>query len=112
MSLENLTEEAVIADFKLDADLTIYQIHAHDYGGNKADDDSQGSEEARAVLTVTAKDNGEFKLGSGIHKVSVEVEVRFNGAADNFTFSLLNKISEKVSDRLQPSSHIPTLMGQ
>ncbi len=106
MELVDLLEDAIISDFRKDADLTLYPLHRHDHGGAKSGDNIQGQEEARATLTVTAKDQGDLKPGSGIRKVGVEVEVRFNGAADNFDFTLLGKIADKVSGRLQPSTTI------
>ncbi len=112
MELTDLLEQTIIADFKLDASLASYPLHRHDYGGAKSDDDQTGTEEAKATISVTARDNGEFKTGSGIRKVGVEVEVRFNGAEDDNAFTLLRDISEKVSDRLQPSSNVAFAGGK
>ncbi len=112
MSIEDLLELAIIEDFKLDTDLSLYPLHRHDHGGSKTDDDIAGQEEAKAVLTVTAKDQGDFKAGTGIKKLLVEVECRFNGAADGFALTLLRDIAEKVGDRMQPSTTLDGAAGR
>ncbi len=93
MELTDLLEQTIIEDFKMDALLSV-------------------TEESKATISVSATDGGDFKTGSGIRKVLVQVEVRFNGAADDNAFTLLRDISEKVSDRLQPSANVAFAGGK
>jgi hypothetical protein len=55
---------------------------------------------------VTAIDRGEFKMGSGIRNLAVEVKIRVNGEADNWDGTLLDGLTETVRFRLMPSPNV------
>lgn len=112
MTIESLLEESIITDLRKDPAFENFPIRAHDYAGAKSGDDAPGSEEVRAVLTVTCKKLGELKIGSGIRKVRAEVEIRANGAVDNFSGTQLDQLSEVVEDRLQPSANVGLVDGK
>jgi len=103
MSIEGLLEDSIIADFQSDPVLQQQEIHKHDYAGALGGDNQATDQEVTSVIVVTATDRGEFKIGSGIRHLNVEVEVRVNGAADNFNGTLLDSLTEKVRLRLMPS---------
>lgn len=111
MTLETLVENAIIADLLTVALLAQYPVRNRDYAGAKAGNDTFGEEEASAVITVTAKDNGEFKIGSGIKKVGVEVEVRVNAAIEGQEL-LPDQLSEQVDLRLQVSPAVANGLGR
>lgn len=106
MTLERLVENSIISDLSQVPALAPYPIRNYDYIGQKAGDNFMGADESQVVLTVSAKDNGEFKVGSGIRKVGVEVEVRVNVAAENSDGTLLDQLSEAVQTRLQPTPNV------
>jgi len=108
MSIEGLLEDLLIADLQRDSTLAQQLIHKHDYAGAIGGDNQPTENEARSVIVVTVIDRGEFKMGSGIRNLSVEVQIRVNGEADNFNGTLLDTITEKVRLRLMPS---PTAAG-
>ena len=108
MSIEGLLEDSIIADFMRDPLLQTQTIRKHDYGGSIGGDDFPLSEEVTSVIIITATDRGEFKMGSGIRNVSVEVRIRVNGEADNFDGTLLDNLTDVVRFRLMPS---PTVSG-
>jgi len=108
MSIESLLEDSIIADLQRDGTLAQQEIHKHDYGGAIGGDNQPTDVEASSVIVVTAIDRGEFKMGSGIRNLSVEVQIRVNGEADNFDGTLLDTLTEKVRLRLMPS---PTAAG-
>src|SRR5262249_40574355 len=81
-------------------------IHKHDYGGGIGGDNLDTDAEARAVIIVTAIDRGEFKMGSGIRNLAVEIQIRVNGEADQFTGDLLDNLTEKVRLRMMPSPFV------
>lgn len=108
MSIESLLEDAIITDFKRDGTLASQTIRKHDYGGALAGDNLLTDPEATSVMVVTAIDRGEFKMGSGIRNLSVEVQIRVNGDADNFNGTLLDNLAEIVLFRLMSS---PTVSG-
>jgi hypothetical protein len=99
MTIETLTENSVIADLQRDATLAAQVIRNHDYSGDIVPDEST------SVIVVTASDQGDFKIGSGIRNVRVEVEVRVNTAAQNP--SVLDQLCDLVSGRLQPTMNMP-----
>jgi hypothetical protein len=103
MSIEGLLEDSIIADLQRDPDLQHQTIRKHDYGGAIAGDDQLTEPESESVIVVTATDRGEFKMGSGIRNLNVEVQIRVNGDADNFNGTLLDSLTEKVRLRLMPS---------
>lgn len=107
ISLKKAVEDSVIADLNKDNVLRGLNIRAHDYPKSKAGDDAPLAEEQKSTLTVTADDQGEFHFGTGIHKIRVTVEIRANGAADQFSGTLLDDLDSRVNLRLQVSS--PTL---
>ncbi len=108
MSIEGLLEDSIIADFMRDPLLQTQTIRKHDYAGAIGGDDFPLSEEVTSVIIITATDRGEFKMGSGIRNVSVEVRIRVNGEADNFDGTLLDNLTDVVRFRLMPS---PTVSG-
>lgn len=108
MSIESLLEDSVIADFRRDPLLQTQLIHKHDYGGAIGGDNQPLDTEATSVIVVTATDRGEFKMGSGIRALSLEVQIRVNGEADNFDGTLLDNLTDAVRFRLMPS---PTASG-
>ncbi len=108
-SIEKLLEDALIADFKLDGTLAGQLIRNHDYDRTLAGDDTLLEQEALSVIVVTANDQGEFKIGSGIKKLQVDVLIRANGEADGFTGELLDDLCNRVRTRMQPS---PTVQAQ
>jgi hypothetical protein len=108
MSIESLLEDSIIADFMRDPLLQTQTIRKHDYGGEIGGDDLPLSEEVNSVIIVTAIDRGEFKMGSGIRNLAVEVKIRVNGEADNFDGTLLDNLTDVVRFRLMPS---PTVAG-
>ncbi len=113
MSIESLLEDSVIADFQRDPLLQTQTIRKHDYGGEIGGDDQALDAEATSVIVVTATDRGEFKMGSGIRNLNVEVQIRVNGEADDFNGTLLDDLTEAVRYRLTPSSSVSgVLPGQ
>lgn len=108
MSIEGLLEDAIIADFRRDPTLSMQTIRKHDYGQAIGGDQNPLDLEVPSVIVVTATDRGEFKIGSGIRNVNVEVQIRVNGAADNFDGTLLDTLTGLVRVRLMPS---PTVSG-
>lgn len=108
MSIEGLLEDSIIADFQRDLVLSGQPIRKHDYGGAIGGDNQFTDPEATSVIVVTAIDRGEFKMGSGIRSLSVEVQIRVNGEADGFNGTLLDDLTERVRFRLMPS---PTVFG-
>ncbi len=106
MSIESLLEDSIIADFQRDPVLQQQLIHKHDYGGAIAGDNQPMDLEAASVIIVTAIDRGEFKMGSGIRSLGVEVRIRVNGEADNFDGTLLDGLTETVRFRLMPSPNV------
>ncbi len=108
MSIESLLEDSIIADFQRDPVLQQQTIRKHDYGGMIGGDDQPMQPEATSVIVVTAMDRGEFKMGSGIRNLGVEVQIRVNGEADNFDGTLLDNLTQAVRFRLMPS---PTVAG-
>ncbi len=113
MSIESLLEDSVIADFQRDPLLQTQTIRKHDYGGEIGGDDQALDAESTSVIVVTATDRGEFKMGSGIRNLNVEVQIRVNGEADNFNGTLLDDLAEVVRYRLTPSSSVSgVLPGQ
>ncbi len=103
MSIEKLLEDTLIADFRLDATLAGQLIRNHDYDRTLAGDDTLLEQEALSVIVVTANDRGEFKIGSGIKQLGVEVLIRVNAEADGFTGELLDDLCNRVRTRMQPS---------
>jgi hypothetical protein len=101
MTIETLTENSIIADLQRDATLAAQTIRNHDYSGDLAPDEST------SVIVVTATDQGDFKIGSGIRNVRVEVEVRVNTAAQDP--SVLDQLCDLINGRLQPSDNLPGL---
>lgn len=108
MSIEGLLEDSIIADFVRDPLLQTQTIRKHDYGGAIGGDDQPLEPESTSVIIVTATDRGEFKMGSGIRNISVEVRIRVNGEADNFDGLLLDNLTDVIRFRLMPS---PTVSG-
>lgn len=108
MSIESAVEDAIISDFRQDSTLSQQTIRKHDYGAAIAGDQNPLDPEVPSVIVVTATDRGEFKMGSGIKNVGVEVQIRVNGEADNFNGTLLDDLTDKVRFRLMPS---PTAYG-
>src|SRR6266478_1413927 len=108
MSIESLLEDAIIADFQRDPVLQVQPIRKHDYGRALAGDNLLTDQEETSVIVVTATDRGEFKMGSGIRNLAVEIQIRVNGDADNFDGTLLDTLTELVRSRLMPS---PTVVG-
>jgi hypothetical protein len=104
--IEQLVEDAVISDFGKVPLLAQYPIRNHDYAGVKAGDDGFLEQEAQVVITVSATDQGDFKVGSGIRKIGVNVEIRVNEAADSFAGTLMGQLCEQVNARLQPSGNV------
>lgn len=108
MSIESLLEDSIIADFRRDPLLQTQTIRKHDYGKAIGGDDQPLDQEVTSVIVVTVTDRGEFKMGSGIRNLNVEVQIRVNGEADNFDGTLLDRLTEAVRFRLMPS---PTADG-
>ncbi len=106
MSIESLLEDSIIADFNRDPVLQTQFIRKHDYGGMIGGDDQPTQPEATSVIVVTAMDRGEFKMGSGIRNIGVEVQIRVNGEADNFDGTLLDNLTEVVRFRFMPSPNV------
>ncbi len=106
MSIESLLEDSIIADFNRDPVLQTQTIRKHDYGGAIGGDNLPLQPEATSVIVVTAMDRGEFKMGSGIRNLGVEVQIRVNGEADNFDGTLLDNLTEAVRFRLMPSPNV------
>ncbi len=106
MSIESLLEDSIITDFNRDPVLQGQTIRKHDYGGMIGGDDQPTQPEATSVIVVTAIDRGEFKMGSGIRNLGVEVQIRVNGEADNFDGTLLDNLTEAVRFRLMPSPNV------
>ncbi len=103
MSIEGLLEDSIIADFMRDPLLQTQTIRKHDYGGAIGGDNQPLDAEVTSVIIVTATDRGEFKMGSGIRNLSLEVKIRVNGEADNFDGTLLDNLTDVVRFRLMPS---------
>ena len=103
MSIESSVEDSIIADFQRDPTLSQITIRKHDYGEAIAGDQNPLDLEVTSVIVVTAIDRGEFKMGSGIRNIQVEVQIRVNGTADNFGGTLLDNLTDKVRSRLMPS---------
>lgn len=108
MTIESAVEDAIIADFQRDPLLSQQTIRKHDYGEATAGDQNPLDLEVPSVIVVTGTDRGEFKMGSGIRSIGVEVQIRVNGQADGFTGTLLDQLTEAVRSRLMPS---PTISG-
>lgn len=108
MSIEGLLEDVLIADFQRDEVLSQQTIRKHDYGGAIGGDDNLLDQEETSVIVVTAIDRGEFKMGSGIRNLAVEVQIRVNGEADSFNGTLLDNLTERARLRMMPS---PTAYG-
>ena len=108
MSIEGLLEDSIIADFQRDPTLQLQTIRKHDYGEAVAGDQNPLDLEVQSVIIVTATDRGEFKMGSGIRNLNVEVQIRVNGTADSFAGTLLDNLTDLVRSRLMPS---PTVDG-
>ncbi len=106
MSIESLLEDSIISDFQRDPVLQVQTIRKHDYGGAIGGDDQPTQNEATSVIVVTAIDRGEFKMGSGIRHLGVEVQIRVNGEADNFDGTLLDTLTETVRFLLMPSPNV------
>lgn len=106
MSIEGALEDSIIADFQRDPLLQTQLIHKHDYTGAIGGDNQPTDQEASSVIVVTAIDRGEFKMGSGIRNVSVEVQIRVNGQADGFAGTLLDDLASAVKFRLMPSPFV------
>lgn len=111
MSIEGQLEDSIISDFARDPLLSIQTIRKHDYGQAIAGDQNPQDPEVPAVIVVTATDRGEFKMGSGIKSLSVEVQIRVNGTADGFNGTLLDTLTDKVRFRLMPTASI-TVVGR
>ena len=103
MSIESAVEDSIIADFQRDPTLSQQTIRKHDYGQAIAGDQNPLDLEDTSVIVVTATDRGEFKMGSGIRSIGVEIQIRVNGTADNFNGTLLDDLTDKVRLRLMPS---------
>ncbi len=103
MSIESLLEDSIIADFMRDPLLQTQTIRKHDYGGSIGGEEPPLNPEVFSVIIVSAIDRGEFKMGSGIRNLSVEVKIRVNGEADNFNGTLLDNLTDTVRFRLMPS---------
>ncbi len=106
MSIESLLEDSIIADFQRDPVLQQQTIRKHDYGGAIGGDNNPLDQEVQSVIIVTAIDRGEFKMGSGIRNLAVEVKIRVNGEADNWDGTLLDGLTETVRFRLMPSPNV------
>ncbi len=107
MSIEKLIEDTLITDFRRDSVLAEQLIRNHDYDGVLAGDNTLLENEALSVIVVTANDQGEFKMGSGIRQLGVDVKIKANGEADGFTGELLDDLCNRVRFRLQPSPTVP-----
>lgn len=109
-TLTNLLQNAIITDFKNDNTLKQYPIRARDYGATKAGEDMypDSQEQALVITTVGVRNQGEFKPFSSIYRLIADVQVIYNGAADSFDASatLLDNVSDAVSDRMQPSNNL------
>lgn len=103
MSIEKLLEDVLISDFRQDAVLAGQLIRNHDYDRALAGDDTLLEQEALSVIVVSANDQGEFKIGSGIKQLGVDVKIRVNAEADGFTGDLLDDLCDRVRTRMQPS---------
>ncbi len=102
MSIESLLEDSIITDFMRDPVLQQQAIRKHDYGGAIGGDDNPLAPEDTSVIVVTAIDRGEYRMGSGIRNLNVDVLIRVNGEADNFDGTLLDDLTDAVRGRLQP----------
>lgn len=109
MSIEGRLENAIIADLQRDPVLQAQPIRNHDYPGAIAGDNQYTDPENPSVIIVTATDRGEFKMGSGIKNLNVEVQIRVNGAADNFGGTLLDDLTDRVRFRLMPSPAVTAI---
>lgn len=102
MTLSRFIEQAIIVDLEKDARIAEYPIHIHDNPGAKAGDTPTGGEPAKLVTTVSVKEGAEI-FGTGIKKMTVNVEIRGSLAADPLIGTLVDEIESAVSSRLQPS---------
>src|SRR5215468_9628371 len=112
MSVEGLLEDSIIADLQRDPTLAMQPIRKHDYGGAIGGDDQFTNQESPSVIVVTATDRGEIKMGSGIHTLTVEVQIRVNGQADGFNGTLLDNLADLVRFRLMPSPMMAGAVGR
>lgn len=103
MSIEGKLEDSIISDLQRDPVLALQTIRKHDYGQAIGGDQNPIDPEVPSVLVVTATDRGEFKMGSGIKNLQVEVQIRVNGEADGFNGTLLDDLTDRVRFRLMPS---------
>lgn len=106
MSIESALEDSVISDFMRDPVLSPQVIRKHDYGQAIAGDQNPQDPEAPAVIIVTGTDRGEYKMGSGIRRMGMEIEVRVNGQADGFNGTLLDQLASAIKFRLMASPFV------
>lgn len=106
MSIESALEDSIIADFMRDPIVSAQIIRKHDYGLAIAGDQNPQDPEAPAVIIVTGMDRGEYKMGSGIRRMGVEVEVRVNGQADGFNGTLLDQLASAIKFRLMATPNV------
>lgn len=111
MSIESLLEDSIITDLRGDSTLALQTIRKHDYGAAIAGDQNPLDPEVPCVIVVTATDRGEFKMGSGIRNLNVEVQIRVNGQADSFNGALLDDLTDRVRFRLMPSPTVGVAGG-
>ena len=109
-TLTNLLQSAIITDFKNDSTLKQYPIRARDYGATKAGEDMypNSQDQSLIITTVSVSNMGEHKPFTSIYKLIADVQIIYNGAADNFDTSatLLDNMADAVSSRMQPSNNL------
>lgn len=99
---------AIIKDFSLDSNLNQYPIRARDYGGRKAGEDIYPNSQNQQLLvtTVMVRSQGEIKPFTPIYRFIVEVQIIYNGSADNFNGQLVDTMADAAGDRMQGSNNI------
>jgi len=107
-TITNLLEQNTIADLNNVEALAALVPKPHDFDGQLAGDDEAGEPEAPIVLSVTARDLGEFYPGSGIKKLSLEVVLTANSIADGVTSDTLESLTESIEARLPVQIHEDT----
>lgn len=109
-TLTNLLQNAIITDFQNDKTLKQFPIRARDYGATKAGEDiyANSQEQSLIITTVAVGNQGELRPFTSIYRLIADIQVVYNGAADNFETSatLLDNMADAASDRMQPSNNL------
>jgi hypothetical protein len=91
MTIERLTESAVVADLLLVPALAAFFPQLRDADSRVGGDDLPSVNEQRLTISVSAKDEGEFyRQSTGFRKMQIEVAINANALADGSGFAVLS----------------------